>query len=54
MPNDKEYDKTIKLRISERLLEDVRAVCKRKGIGMSEYIRNVLEKSLADDRRQNR
>lgn len=46
MPNDKEYDATIKLRITSKQLSELKAYCARKGIPVSEYIRTLIAKGI--------
>lgn len=41
-----EYNKTIKLRISEEMLNSLQRMCKAKGISVSEYIRNCIADGL--------
>lgn len=41
-------DKTINLRVSEKLLEKVKNVSKKEGIPYQRYIRRAIEKSLGE------
>ena len=43
-PTQDKKDSTIKLRINDKLREQIEYQARRKGKSMSEYIRDVLEK----------
>lgn len=44
----KPKNKTVNLRISEDLLEEVKTVAKKQGITYQKYIRNAIERSLGE------
>ncbi|MEH2454160.1 CopG family antitoxin [Nostoc sp.] len=41
-------DKTVNLRVSEEMLETVKAVSKKEGIPYQKYIRKAIERSLGE------
>jgi predicted DNA binding CopG/RHH family protein len=44
----KPKNKSVNLRISEELLEEVKTVAKKQGITYQKYIRNAIERSLGE------
>lgn len=42
----KPKNKTVNLRVSEDLLEEVKTVAKKQGVTYQKYIRNAIERSL--------
>ncbi|MBF2067833.1 MAG: CopG family transcriptional regulator [Calothrix sp. C42_A2020_038] len=44
----KPKDKTVNLRVSSDLLEEVKTVAKKQGVTYQKYIRNAIEKSLGE------
>ena len=44
----KPKNKTVNLRVSEDLLEEVKTVAKKQGVTYQKYIRNAIERSLGE------
>ncbi|MBW4671260.1 MAG: BrnA antitoxin family protein [Cyanomargarita calcarea GSE-NOS-MK-12-04C] len=44
----KPKNRTVNLRVSEDLLEEVKTVAKKQGVTYQKYIRNAIEKSLGE------
>ena len=44
----KPKNRTVNLRVSEDLLEEVKTVAKKQGVSYQKYIRNAIEKSLGE------
>ena len=50
MPNEGTLEETIKLRISANMLDEVKKVCTWKRVGVSAYIRQLIEDDLKRQR----
>jgi len=44
----KPKNRTVNLRVSEDLLEEVKTVAKKQGVTYQKYIRNAIERSLGE------